>query len=74
MFLTAYSFCSLQRTPHSVLPSKWLQLGAQSQNFNSNIVWRKLNLPEWLIKADLNCRMQGEFACLVITYNRARTS
>ena len=47
--------------PYSVLLlAKWLQLGTQSQNFNSNIVWRKLNLPEWLMKADLNCRMRGK--------------
>ena len=52
IFLTAYSF---------IQSSGWLQLGTQSQSFNGNIVWRKLNrLPEWLMKVDLNSKMRGK--------------
>ena len=47
-------------------------MGTQSHNFNSNIVWRKLNLPEWLMKADLNCRMRGKQVNLLVWFTTWR--
>ena len=38
----------------------------QTQNLNSDIVRRILNLPEWLMKANLNCRMRGKQVNLLV--------